>query len=183
MTDSEVLALLVRSALEKGVKVEIDGLGTFRRDSKTNQFSFVQKSSPRVFIAYAHEDAESADRLFDAFVANGFEPWLDRRKLMPGQNWPRAIQNALDTSDFAVTCFSRNSVKKRGGFQAEIRYALDCASRIPLDEIFLVPVRLDDCPVPGRIQREVQYIDLFPDWRRGFQRVLRIMKMQLKTRA
>jgi hypothetical protein len=107
---------------------------------------------------------------------------MDRRKLMPGQNWPRAIQNAMETSDFAVTCFSRNSVGKRGGFQAEIRYALDCASRIPLEEIFLVPVRLDDCRVPVRIQREVQYVDLFPDWKKGFQRVMRIMKAQAKEK-
>jgi len=38
-----------------------------------------------------------------------------------------------------------------GGFQAEIRYALDCARRIPLDEIFVVPVRLDACRVPRSI--------------------------------
>jgi hypothetical protein len=38
------------------------------------------------------------------------------------------------------------------------------ARRIPLDEIFTVPVRLDCCLVPGSVQRETQYIDLFPDW-------------------
>jgi hypothetical protein len=181
MPESEVLAQLVRDALEKGATVEIDGLGTFRRDARKNTFSFVRRCLPKVFIAYAHEDAEEANRLFEAFAGNGFDPWMDRRKLLPGQNWPRAIQNAMDTSDFAVTCFSRNSVGKRGGFQAEIRYALDCASRIPLEEIFLVPVRLDDCKVPGRIQREVQYVDLFPDWKKGFQRVLRVMRTQSKA--
>jgi hypothetical protein len=39
------------------------------------------------------------------------------------------------------------------GFQAEIRYALDCARQLPPDEIFIVPVRLDGCPVPRSIQR------------------------------
>ena len=56
---------------------------------------------------------------------------------------------------------------KRGGFQAEIRYALDCARQLPLDQIFVVPVRLDVCAVPRAIQREYQYVDLAPDWERG----------------
>jgi hypothetical protein len=175
MQASEIVASLVREALEKGVAVEIDGLGTFQR-GEDDSFTFTRRSAQKVFIAYAHEDAEMAERLFDALAGNGFDPWMDRRKLLPGQNWPRAIHNALETSDFVVPCFSTNSVSKKGGFQAEVRYALDCAARIPLDEIFLVPVRLDECRVPARIQREVQYVDLFPDWKRGFQRVLRILR-------
>jgi hypothetical protein len=34
---------------------------------------------------------------------------------------------------------------------------------IPLDEIFVVPVRLDCGRVPRVVQRELEYIDLFPD--------------------
>jgi len=180
MQDDELFAHLVSEALKHGARVEIDGLGTFHRDSG-NHYRFERKALPKVFIAYAHEDAAAAEKLFDAFTASGFDPWMDRRKLLPGQNWPRAIQYALETSDFVVTCFSTNSVTKKGGFQAEIRYALDCGSRIPLDEIYLIPVRLDECRVPARIQREVQWVDLFPNWKRGFQRVLKIMRSKAKT--
>ena len=81
---------------------------------------------------------------------------------MPGQNWPRAIESAIETSDFFIACFSGDSVSKKGGFQAEIRYALDCARQVPLDEIFLVPVRLDPCAVPRTIEKQYQYVDLFP---------------------
>jgi len=172
-----LLARMIREALEHGSTIEIDGLGTFRPDGKSG-FIFDGKRRQTVFIAYVHEDAEVADRLYDAFETAGFDPWLDRRKLMPGQNWPRAIQDALETSDFVVPCFSAYSVRKKGGFQAEIRYALDCASRIPLDEIFLIPVRLDRCPIPAQISRVVQYVDLFPDFQAGFRRILRVMKRQ-----
>ncbi len=96
----------------------------------------------------------------------------------PGQNWPRRIEDAIADSDFFIACFSRHSVKKRGGFQAEIRYALDCASRMPLDDVFLIPARLDDCRVPARIQRETQYVDLFPDWHSGFGRIAGIIEKQ-----
>jgi TIR domain len=180
MQDDELFAHLVSEALKHGARVEIDGLGVFQRDSENN-YTFERKSCPKVFIAYAHEDAAAAERLFDGFSAGGFDPWMDRRKLLPGQNWPRAIQNALETSDFVVTCFSSYSVTKKGGFQAEIRYALDCGSRIPLDDIYLIPVRLDECRVPARIQREVQWVDLFPSWKRGFQRVLKIMREKSKS--
>lgn len=172
-----VIARLIRDALESGATIEIDGLGTFRPDNKTG-FVFEGKNRPTVFIAYVHEDAHAADRLFDAFASAGFNPWLDSRKLLPGQNWPRAIQDALETADYIVLCFSSLSVRKKGGFQAEIRYALDCAARVPLDQIFLVPVRIDSCPVPPQISRVVQYVDLFPDFQAGFRRILRVMKRQ-----
>jgi hypothetical protein len=178
MQDDELFAHLVTEALKHGARVEIDGLGTFRRDAAKG-YCFVRKALPKVFIAYAHEDAVSAERLFDGLSQAGFDPWMDRRKLLPGQNWPRAIQNALETSDFVLTCFSTNSVGKRGGFQTEIRYALDCGSRVPIDDVFLIPVRLDECRVPARIQREVQWVDMFPSWKKGFQKVVRIMRQKL----
>jgi hypothetical protein len=101
------------------------------------------------------------------------------RKLLPGQNWPRAIESAIETSDFFVACFSENSVHKTGGFQSEVRYALDCARRVPLDEIFVVPLRLDGCRVPRSIQREFQYVDFFPDWSRGIRRLVTMMRRQV----
>lgn len=168
------VAQVLREALEAGLTVEIDGLGAFTHDHKRG-VSFRSKRLPKVFIAYVVEDSPAANRLYDALASNGFDPWMDRRKLLPGQNWPRAIQDAMETSDFAIACFSRNSVVKRGGFQAEIRYALDCASQVPLGEIFLIPVRLDDCEIPGQIRRIIQYIDLFPDWNAGFQRILQVL--------
>ena len=34
---------------------------------------------------------------------------------------------------------------------------------IPYDQIFIIPVRIDDCEVPTQFQK-YHYIDLFPDW-------------------
>ena len=173
--DPDGLARLIRTQLRHCRFVEIDGLGTFARNPG-GSVSFRDSARPRVFIAYAVEDAPAALRLYHALRARGYSAWLDRRKLLPGQNWPRRIEDAIADSDFFIACFSRHSVNKRGGFQAEIRYALDCASRIPLDDVFLIPARLDDCRVPARIQRETQYVDLFPDWQSGFDRIAGIIE-------
>lgn len=177
----EGLGELVRRSILEGKSVEIDGLGVFMPDAERG-FRFHALGQPQVFLAYVVEDALAAERLYQDLGDAGFSPWMDRKKLLPGQNWPRAIENAISASDFFIACFSSHSAGKRGGFQAEIHYALDCARRIPLDEIFIIPVRLDNCAVPARIQSEIQYIDLFPDWRRGVRRILSVMQRQLDGR-
>jgi hypothetical protein len=135
-----------------------------------------------VFIAYVEEDLRPVKKLYAAFEQHGFRPWLDKKKLLPGQNWPRAIETAIQTSDFFVACFSRRSTSKRGSFHSELRYALTCAARVPLDEIFFIPVRLDGCTVPGRISKRIQYVDLFPVWEAGVEKVIAVMKVQQENR-
>jgi hypothetical protein len=172
------VAGIVRDALGRGATVDIDGLGSFRKIG--NQYCFEASDRPRVFIAYAHEDAEQAGNIFDALQDQGVDAWMDERKILPGQNWARALRNALETADFVVCCFSHNSIHKRGGFQAEMRYALEAARRLPLDEVFLLPVRLDECPVPSDVARDMQYLDLFPDWEAGMDRLLKSIWCQMR---
>jgi len=169
----------VRECLDEGKSVTIDGLGRFHSDGRRG-YRFIARSAPSVFLAYVQEDAREVEQLCDGLEQRGFDPWMDRRKLLPGQNWPRSIEDALEATDFVVACFSRHSVSKKGGFQAEIRYALDCARRMPLDDVYFIPVRLDPCAVPATIRREIQYIDLFPDWERGFRRIVTTLQRQLR---
>jgi hypothetical protein len=171
------IARVLREALERGRSVEIDGLGTLSPGGK-HGFRFVAQTKPRVFIAYVEEDLRFAKKLYRAFEESGFHPWLDKKKLMPGQNWPRAIETAIQTSDFFVACYSRRATSKKGSFHSELRYALFCAAKVPLDEIFLIPVRLDHCLVPRRISKQIQYLDLFPDWKAGVNRLIAVIKTQ-----
>jgi hypothetical protein len=180
-TTSAQIARIVRNCLERGRAVEIDGLGAFRPDAQGG-FRFEPQVRPKVFLAYAVEDHAAADRLYGDFVLNGFDAWLDRRKLLPGQNWPRAIEQAISVSDFFVACFSDRSGGKRGNFQSELRYALDCARRLPLEDVYFIPVRIEECRVPRRIVEEFQYVDLFPNWEKGFERVLTAIRKQLRSR-
>jgi hypothetical protein len=46
-----------------------------------------------------------------------------------------------------------------------------------------VPLRLDGCSVPRSIQREFQYIDLFPDWARGIRRLATMMRREVARRV
>ena len=176
----EELACVVRQALLEGGKVELEGLGKFL--SRDHDVRFFAETKPRVFIAYVDEDLENVLRLYRALSAKGYLPWLDKKKLLPGQNWPRSIETAIQVSDYFVGCFSRRAVSKRGVFHSELRFALECAARVPLDEIFVIPVRLEECTVPARIASQIQYVDLFPDFDHGIKRVVAVISEQEQVR-
>ncbi len=168
---ADLLAAAIKEAIGDSGEVAVDGLGIFRRTDAG--YELLPEPHPRVFVAYAAEDLAIARRLSDALRKRGCEPWIDKEQLLPGQNWPRAIERAIETADAFVACLSRRSIVKRGQFQAELRYALDCARQMPLDQDFLIPVRIEPCSVPRAIAARTQYVDLFPDWGRGLRRIVR----------
>ena len=173
---------IVRMALDDGKTVEIEGLGTFQVAAQDQGYRFEPQTAPQAFVAYVVEDLAPARRLCEALRAEGFSPWLDKEKLLPGQNWPRAIERAIEISDVFVACFSTRSIVKRGQFQSELRYALDCSRQRPLDETFVIPVRLEQCAVPRRISNHVQYVDLYPDWHKGVRRIARAIRRAARDR-
>lgn len=173
---------ILRQSLERGHTVDIEGLGTFEPSGK-GAYRFTPQSQPQVFVAYVVEDLAPARRLCDALRSAGCSPWLDKDKLLPGQNWPQSIERAIEISDVFVACFSTRSIAKRGQFQSELRFGLNCARQLPLDAAFLIPVRFERCAIPRRISAHVQYVDLFPDWERGVKRVVRAIRRAARARA
>jgi hypothetical protein len=171
---------LITRCLREGAAIEIDGFGSFRLEE--DRVVFEPNQRIKVFLAYAQEDRAKVKKLYRALQKAGLEPWMDQEKLLPGQNWPRAIERAIELSDFFISCFSGHSAAKRGHFQCELRHALDVAGRVPADDIFLVPVRLHDCEVPPLIAKEVQYVDLFPHWERGVNRLVTTMRQHVSER-
>jgi hypothetical protein len=177
---SQIISILRRS-LDRGLRVEIEGLGTFARAARGG-YSFEPEAKPEVFVTYVAEDLDLARRLCDSLKEAGCSPWLDKDKLLAEQNWLRAIERAIEISDAFVACFSPRSLMKRGQFQSELGHALECARRLPLESVFIVPVRFEKCEVPRAIADRVQYVDLFPDWERGVRRVVRSLRRAAQQR-
>ena len=176
-----VVVEAVRSTLTEGSSVELDGLGVFRLHG--GELEFYPESGPRVFIAYVAEETTQAVKLAQALQCAGFRVWIDRFKLLPGQDWRKAIERAIERADFFIPCFSQKAVRKRGQFPYEIRFALRCAERMPLDDNFIAPVRLEECAVPAAIQSRIQYVDLFPDWDHGVMRLVHSLEKEHQARC
>lgn len=181
-TSNSRLARIVQDCLRAGMEIELDGLGTLRPNGD-GTVAFRPREERRVFLSYVRENAPQAERLYDAFAAAGFNPWMDIRKLQPGQNWRRCIERSIATSDFFLPCFSRDALLKRSMFHRELRYALDCSSDMPLDDTFVIPVRLEACDLPRRIESQIQYVDLYPDWDAGVASLIRALREETAARV
>jgi len=131
----------------------------------------------QIFISYAREDQQRIEELYRKLLAAGYQPWLDREHILPGQKWEPVIKQALERSDFALICLSATSINKRGFLRKEIKKALEHAEEKLEDDVWLIPARLDDCDVPDGLSN-IQWVDLFED--DGFDQLLRALEFQLK---
>lgn len=115
----------------------------------------------RVFLCYASQNKPVVRELYQRLKAeNWIDPWLDKAKILPGQDWELVIEKAVDDSDVVIVCLSKQSVSKEGFVQREIRYAYDLALEKPEEMIFLIPLRLDDCNVPRKL-KSLHWVDYF----------------------
>jgi hypothetical protein len=60
--------------------------------------------------------------------------------------------------------------------QSELRHALDVLNEIPEGEIFLILARIDKCEIPYEELRSLHWVDLFPSFDEGVDRIIRAIK-------
>src|SRR5919112_2558082 len=77
----------------------------------------------RVFLCHWSGDKPTVKALYRKLSLDGFDPWLDEEKLLPGQNWDKEIQLAVRNSDIVVACFSNASITRKGYIQKELKFA------------------------------------------------------------
>jgi hypothetical protein len=113
----------------------------------------------RVFLCHASEDKPLVRHyLYEPLQKDGFDPWLDEEKIIPGQDWRLAISKALQSSDAIIVCLSRLSVTKEGYLNKELNESLKIAEE--KTEGVLIPVRLNYCDIPDRLQ-SLQWVNLY----------------------
>src|SRR5688500_1476677 len=119
----------------------------------------------KIFISYAREDEPIARRLFlELEPIPGVKLWRDKESLLPGSHWENEITNALKESDLVIVLLSSRAITKEGFIQKEIYKILDLQKYRPPDEVFCIPLRLDDCNPKHPELKELHQLDLFEDW-------------------
>ncbi len=109
----------------------------------------------KIFLSYAHEDADSSRLIYRFLSAMDLNVWMDEFDLRPGIDLRLAIEKEIEHSDYVIALLSNCSVNKYGYVQKELRTAMEELEKYPEDRIYLVPVRLDDCEVPHSLRRKV----------------------------
>jgi hypothetical protein len=54
---------------------------------------------------------------------------------------------------------------------------MDVATRIPAEEPFFIPARLNACEIPRHITKRIHYVDLYPDWDAGVRKLIRALRL------
>ena len=103
------------------------------------------ESSHAVFLSYASQDAEAAQRICEALRAAGLEVWFDQSELRGGDAWDQSIRKQIKTCALFIPVISCHTHERREGyFRLEWNLALDRSRLISTTQAFFVPVVIDD---------------------------------------
>ncbi|WP_299825338.1 TIR domain-containing protein [uncultured Roseobacter sp.] len=113
-------------------------------------------SDQNCFISYASEDLHIAQTLYRRLREFGLRPWMDKpprpyhmEGLKPGELWEDRLRDVISSAKYFIPLFSKTSVQKTGYVQSEFRQALSRLAQIPAGNIFVIPVRIEECRIPS----------------------------------
>lgn len=161
--DIDELNIMLQRCLQK---IESDGL--------------IAQLSGRIFLSYARENKEEAKQVYQKLQAAGFNPWMDLFDISPGEIWEFSINKAIRESTFFFALLSHASVNKRGMIQKEIKVALEVRDQLLDSDIYLIPIRLEECSVPAPLDR-FQWVDLF--YSNGWEKLIAGIRDGLRRRT
>ncbi len=131
----------------------------------------------KVFLCHAHADRDRVRALYTRLTKDGVDAWLDKAKLLPGQDWELEIRKAVREADVVVVCLSKQ-FNQAGFRQKEVRLALDTAMEKPEGEIFIIPARLEECDTLESL-RKWHWVDLFEV--DGYEMLMRALRARAKN--
>ena len=118
-----------------------------------------------VFLSYASQDAEAAQKICEALRAADIEVFLDQSELRGGDAWDQKIRHEIhDCALFVPLISAHSDARHEGYFRREWKLAVDRTADMSDRLTFLVPVVIDDtsdsrADVPERF-RQVQWTRL-----------------------
>lgn len=62
-----------------------------------------------IFISYAREDGDTAQKLEEIFRAKGIQVWRDQESIYAGEHWPKAIGQGIAGQKIFLLLWSKNS--------------------------------------------------------------------------
>jgi TolB-like protein/Flp pilus assembly protein TadD len=104
----------------------------------------VTEPSHAVFVSYASQDAEAAQKICDALRAAGIQVFLDQRELRGGDAWDQKIRREIHDCALFIPVISANTASRHEGyFRLEWDLADQRTHMIARSRVFVMPVCLD----------------------------------------
>ena len=101
--------------------------------------------SRAVFLSYASQDAQAAQRICEALRAGGIEVWFDQSELRGGDAWDQKIRREIRTCALFIPVISqRTQARTEGYFRLEWHLADQRTHLMARSRAFLLPVCIDD---------------------------------------
>jgi TolB-like protein/Flp pilus assembly protein TadD len=107
----------------------------------------VAEASHAVFLSYASQDAEAAQKIAEALRAGGIEVFLDQSELRGGDAWDRKIRHEIHDCVLFIPIVSQHTQERlEGYFRHEWNLAIERAHHMAESKASLVPVVIDGTP-------------------------------------
>jgi len=104
----------------------------------------VTEPSHAVFLSYASQDAEPAQKICQALRAAGIEVFLDQSELRGGDAWDQKIRHEIHDCALFIPMVSQHTQERlEGYFRHEWNLAIERTHHMAQQKPFLVPVVVD----------------------------------------
>lgn len=114
---------------------------------------------PRVFISYAREDSNLANRVCHTLDTSNFEPWFDKESLAGGDLWDQRIRDQLEDTDYVLVLYTPALSRKTDSYvNKEIALARNRALAVRGN--YLIPLRTNDLAPEDRIDVLSEYQEM-----------------------
>ena len=102
------------------------------------------EQSHAVFLSYASQDAQAAQKICEALRAAGIEVWFDQSELRGGDAWDQKIRHEIHDCTLFIPIVSQHTQERlEGYFRHEWNLAIERAHHMARQKPFLLPVVVD----------------------------------------
>lgn len=134
-------------------------------------------SAPYAFISYARRDQQFVEKVSTDLQRAGIRVWRDTEQIQPGQQWQRAIEDAL-TNAVALLYVSSQQSRSSGWMQHELLAFFRTGKLI-------IPIILDDVgehSLPSELQ-QFQWIDFRESYDDSIRKLLSVFPSDFKSKT
>jgi TIR domain-containing protein len=98
----------------------------------------------KVFICHQKEDESKIKEVIKILSLYAIDCWVDYKDLIPGESWSEKIEREINSTNAVLIFISKRANDKAGYYHKEILTALDRIEFLPPNQIFIIPILMDN---------------------------------------